>query len=409
MQVDVAAQRRVPRTARGRAMRDALLRAAEEVFLEQGYQAASVAAICKRAAVANGSYYQYFPDKQAAFSELWQGLRDQLEQDLEAAAARGFQLKGRVEAVAAALFDRLVERRSLLQVHREAEFQASLGTDSLQALLQRRLPAWLGLPQAQAEGLAALFLGALDFNAAGQALWGLEHHPLPTIVEFLLHGAAPGSADPSLWRAVSAGATALPVPARADGRADTTRRRLLDAAEDLFGAQGYHEASVARVTELAGVGQGTFYLHFPSKADLLAELLRRTNRRLRAATARAVEGLPHRLSQEVAALRSFLGVIARHRAMYRVVREAEFVQRSLGRDYYLDLAEGYRLSLSLAMTAGEVRLMDPLALGLCLMGVGHHLGLRWLVQRGEAVPEPVLRSTIELIMSGILGVVGESH
>jgi hypothetical protein len=35
-----------------------------------------------------------------------------------------------------------------------------------------------------------------------------------------------------------------------------TRQRILDAAERVF---GYHDASIVRITEAAGVAQGTFY------------------------------------------------------------------------------------------------------------------------------------------------------
>ena len=44
-----------------------------------------------------------------------------------------------------------------------------------------------------------------------------------------------------------------------------TRRRLLDAAEAVFGELGYHDASVVRVAQDAGVAAGTFYLYFDSK------------------------------------------------------------------------------------------------------------------------------------------------
>ena len=46
-------------------------------------------------------------------------------------------------------------------------------------------------------------------------------------------------------------------------------RKLLEAAEQVFAELGYHDASIVKITEAAGVGQGTFYLYFASKkADL---------------------------------------------------------------------------------------------------------------------------------------------
>src|SRR5437764_13240992 len=75
-------------------------------------------------------------------------------------------------------------------------------------------------------------------------------------------------------------------PTGADGRAlkkrgAATRRRLLESAEQVFGDLGYHEASIVKITEAAGVAQGTFYLYFGSKKDIFDELVRDLNVRVR--------------------------------------------------------------------------------------------------------------------------------
>ena len=51
-------------------------------------------------------------------------------------------------------------------------------------------------------------------------------------------------------------------------RGEATRRRLLEAAELVFADQGYHEASIVKITERAGIGLGTFYLYFDSKQSI---------------------------------------------------------------------------------------------------------------------------------------------
>ena len=58
-------------------------------------------------------------------------------------------------------------------------------------------------------------------------------------------------------------------------RGERTRRRLLEAAEAVFAELGYHDASIVKITEAAGVGQGTFYLYFASKKDDLRRARRR--------------------------------------------------------------------------------------------------------------------------------------
>src|ERR1700680_5020644 len=52
-----------------------------------------------------------------------------------------------------------------------------------------------------------------------------------------------------------------------------TKRRIFDAATKIVGKFGYAEASVARITEEAGVAQGTFYNHFENRQQLLDQLL----------------------------------------------------------------------------------------------------------------------------------------
>ena len=51
-----------------------------------------------------------------------------------------------------------------------------------------------------------------------------------------------------------------------------TRRAILEAAREMFGAQGYHGAGLEAVAKKAGVSRQAIYLHFGSKADLLTAL-----------------------------------------------------------------------------------------------------------------------------------------
>lgn len=59
-----------PRTRRGQDTRAAILRAAEAVIGEVGFAAASIADITRRAGIAQGTFYIYFPSKDEAFREL---------------------------------------------------------------------------------------------------------------------------------------------------------------------------------------------------------------------------------------------------------------------------------------------------------------------------------------------------
>lgn len=65
---------RRPATRRGRQTRQKLLDSAEAVIGEKGYDHASIIEITQRAGVAQGTFYIYFPDKEAIFDGLVRDL-----------------------------------------------------------------------------------------------------------------------------------------------------------------------------------------------------------------------------------------------------------------------------------------------------------------------------------------------
>jgi AcrR family transcriptional regulator len=67
---------------------------------------------------------------------------------------------------------------------------------------------------------------------------------------------------------------------------ENTRKKILEAAEDLFSKNGFHETSIKQITKAAGVNQGLVYYYFKDKNDIVASLFTDTVRDLSA----AVEG-----------------------------------------------------------------------------------------------------------------------
>jgi AcrR family transcriptional regulator len=64
-----------------------------------------------------------------------------------------------------------------------------------------------------------------------------------------------------------------PTP-RTEARRAEVRERIVRAALELVRRGGYRAASIAAVAARAGVATGTVYRHFPSKAELFAEVFR---------------------------------------------------------------------------------------------------------------------------------------
>ena len=197
------------------------------------------------------------------------------------------------------------------------------------------------------------------------------------------------------------------MPTGVDGRAlghrgARTRHRLLEAAEDVFAQVGYHDASIVKITEAAGVAMGTFYLYFRSKKEIFDELLRDLNRRVRHAMSEASTQGSTRLEQEVFGFQAFFRFTAEHPALYRVIRQAEFVSPEMLRYHYDKLASGYVEGLRAAAERGEVGEIDHEVSAWALMAAGELIGMRWILwdERGE-VPPHVLEE-LERIIACVL-------
>ena len=183
-------------------------------------------------------------------------------------------------------------------------------------------------------------------------------------------------------------------------RGQRTRARLLEAAERIFAELGYHDASIVKITEAAGVSQGTFYLYFPGKAEIFDELVRDLNARVRHAMSEGAAQGTTRAEKERLGFRAFFRFSAEHPALYRVMRQAEFVCPDTLHYHYGKIAEGYATALRQAMDEGEIARADPEILAWALMGVGELLGLRWILwgdgDAGE-LPESQLEEIGRLI------------
>jgi AcrR family transcriptional regulator len=187
-------------------------------------------------------------------------------------------------------------------------------------------------------------------------------------------------------------------------RGERTRSRLLEAGEEVFGRRGYHDASIADITHGAGVAQGTFYLYFDSKRDLMRAVVEERGHELRATLAHATAAVVGRIPKEEAGFAAFFAWMARHRALCRIVRNSEYVDGDLYRDWYSQLADGYAHALRTAIDDGEIaEVEDVETLAYALMGIGDFVGMRWLVFDDRPTVPARAVATISQLVDRALG------
>jgi AcrR family transcriptional regulator len=185
-------------------------------------------------------------------------------------------------------------------------------------------------------------------------------------------------------------------------RGALTRQRLLEAAEEVFAQVGYHDASIVKITEAAGVAMGTFYLYFRGKKEIFDELLIDLNRRVRHAMSEASSQGGTRLEQELLGFRAFFRFIAEHPGLYRVIRQAEFVSPEMLRYHYEKLSAGYVEGLRAAAERGEVGEIDPEVTAWALMAAGELIGMRWILWDERDEMPPRVLEELERIVARVL-------
>ncbi|WP_037339863.1 TetR/AcrR family transcriptional regulator [Saccharospirillum impatiens] len=184
-------------------------------------------------------------------------------------------------------------------------------------------------------------------------------------------------------------------------RGARTQERILRAAEAEFGERGYHEGSIVGITQRAGIGQGTFYLYFKSKEDVLRSLVLYTSRQLRRYLSEQVIDTSDRLEAERVGFRAFLDYIADHPNLYRIVQESQFVDAAAHRAYYDAFAEGYQSALNQAGFQHSIRDGDYEVWAWSIMGIMHFVGQRYVLWSDDRPREAIVDAVMDFMFNGM--------
>ncbi len=100
-----------------------------------------------------------------------------------------------------------------------------------------------------------------------------------------------------------------------------TRQKILDAARDVAGDEGFHGVSVAKIAARAGVAVGNLHYHFGSLDDLLRELMQQVTDQITSEALQAAESTGDVFEREEAVLRAYLRFVRRNPTYVRLAEE----------------------------------------------------------------------------------------
>lgn len=161
--------RKTPRQQRSRATCDAILQATARILERGGGDTLTTNQVAEVAGVSIGSLYQYYPTKQAILAELIRQMRQEMHDDLVAAAVAACDqgLEAEVDALVAATLRHHLRNPGLAQVLEH--FEDQLPMDNETARLKREM-AGIVIAMLTRYGIDEPQATAFDLIAIGHGL-----------------------------------------------------------------------------------------------------------------------------------------------------------------------------------------------------------------------------------------------
>jgi AcrR family transcriptional regulator len=189
---------------------------------------------------------------------------------------------------------------------------------------------------------------------------------------------------------------------------DAVKRRIFSAAAKVVGRFGYADASVARITELAGVAQGTFYNHFENRQQLLDQLLPGVGRDMLEFIRDKIDRESSEAEKEVARFNAFFEFLRKVPEFLRILNEAEFFAPSGYHQHLDNITKSYVATLKKARDKKQIAIYSDEELEVIvnvLMGARGYLSRRYAYgEDGEVIqiPNYVESAYKKLILHGLI-------
>lgn len=167
------------------------------------------------------------------------------------------------------------------------------------------------------------------------------------------------------------------------------RAQLLDAAQAVFVARGYHAAAMDEIADRAGVSKPVLYQHFPGKLELYLALLDTHCDALEALVADALaRSRDDNHDRVMATISAYYDFIAQEGGAFRMVFESDLtsVPQVRSRLDGLEMACAEAIADVIARDTG-IADEHAMLLGVALAGMAQITARHWLATDGELSKE----------------------
>ena len=202
-------------------------------------------------------------------------------------------------------------------------------------------------------------------------------------------------------------AATAPAAAPTSFTGTSKRERILRAAVDVFARTGYFNAKVSEIAKAAGVADGTIYLYFDGKEDILVTIFREHTRSYLASLERELGNTRSAEERIRKAIRHHLETLGRDRAL-AVVSQVELrhslkFMSLLSQQEVADYLNIIRKIIEYGQKEGAFRrTLHPQLVAKAVFGILDEMVTSWILSEKEyelaAMSEPVA----DFILTGLL-------
>ncbi|MEO6775079.1 MAG: TetR/AcrR family transcriptional regulator [Kofleriaceae bacterium] len=177
--------------------------------------------------------------------------------------------------------------------------------------------------------------------------------------------------------------------AEGDAKVISKRRLILDAAELIFARHGFFAAKVSDVAKEAGVADGTIYLYFKNKDDLLISVFERRMQQLNAGLKAAIAGKPPREALR-AFVRTYMQILQAEPTATEVLtielRSSTKFMKEYDNPEFVDFLRTLGGIIASAQDDGELDpAIPPHIAARMIFGLLDELALAWVLARAPSI------------------------
>ncbi|MEL6343844.1 MAG: TetR/AcrR family transcriptional regulator [Myxococcota bacterium] len=192
------------------------------------------------------------------------------------------------------------------------------------------------------------------------------------------------------------------------GASTDKRERIVDAATEVFAAKGFHSARISDIARLAGVADGTIYLYFKNKENLLLSIFEEKMGFLIEQLRAALDGITDPVDQIRVFARQHFAHLEKYPALAQVFQVELRQSHKFIREYRPEKLWEYLAVFGEILASGQAQGIfrqdiDPFLTQWAFFGALDELSIQWVLSRKRKrfTLEQAADQIVEIFLRGV--------